>query len=283
MDVRFTDEEVVDNDERNLLQRIPLQAYFLSFVTVDSAHRLVDMLPSDLLGVAINGGFMAFGLGSLFRMAKEGFGGESALDTRMGVRKLECSGGSFVAAQGVVEVGPLSGAWTAAPTGKCGQRVLRFYLDFPKEVQRNDVTIPAGRVFFSTVCWDAGDEAVEERRPVENQLRDVEAQLDAMTGELQKAADERLNRDNAGGPLEGAKTLNEDRQLTSDARKLLIQLQELRGALPDDGFCVTGPGGVQVVKEGGLVIKRNDWRNGFGALGDVFLILGRFNVAPPKD
>ena len=31
---------------------------------------------------------------------------------------------------------------------------------------------------------------------------------------------------------------------------------------------------------GGLTIKRNDWRNGFGALGDVFLILGRFNLAP---
>ena len=35
-----------------------------------------------------------------------------------------------------------------------------------------------------------------------------------------------------------------------------------------------------VVKDGGLTIKRNDWRNGFGALGEVFLILGRFNLAP---
>ena len=52
--------------------------------------------------------------------------------------------------------------------------------------------------------------------------------------------------------------------------------------LDDAGLVATG-GAAQVVKDGGLTIKRNDFRNGFGALGDVFLILGRFNVAPAND
>ena len=34
---------------------------------------------------------------------------------------------------------------------------------------------------------------------------------------------------------------------------------------------------------GGLSIKRDDARNLWGALGDVFLILGRFTIAPVAD
>ena len=41
---------------------------------------------------------------------------------------------------------------------------------------------------------------------------------------------------------------------------------------------VEGPGGVYVLNQGGVSIKRNDWRNLWGSLGDVMLILGRFSV-----
>ena len=39
-----------------------------------------------------------------------------------------------------------------------------------------------------------------------------------------------------------------------------------------------GPGGVQLLDKGGLSIKRNDWRNLWGSLGDVMLILGRSHL-----
>ena len=37
---------------------------------------------------------------------------------------------------------------------------------------------------------------------------------------------------------------------------------------------------VQRRRNGGASNARNDARNAFGALGDVFLILGKFSVAP---
>ena len=44
---------------------------------------------------------------------------------------------------------------------------------------------------------------------------------------------------------------------------------------------VSGPGGVHLLDKGGVSSKRNDWRNLFGALGEVMLIVGRFTAAAP--
>ena len=76
--------------------------------------------------------------------------------------QVKCDGGSFIGREGEVQVKVAGGAWSTVPNGRFGQRVLRFYLDFPEAVGRNDVSIPATRVFFATALWDA--EAVEERR-----------------------------------------------------------------------------------------------------------------------
>ena len=76
--------------------------------------------------------------------------------------------------------------------------------------------------------------------------------------------------------VSGAPTISARQSLTEDIAKL-------KAALPAQCFISKASGlsfGVQVVQNGGLTIKRNDIRNGFGALGDVFLILGRFNLAP---
>ena len=51
------------------------------------------------------------------------------------------------------------GGWWAAPTGRPGEQSLRFFLDFPQGAERNDVSIPPGRVFFSSALLngDADD------------------------------------------------------------------------------------------------------------------------------
>ena len=104
------------------------------------------------------------------------------------------------------------GAWTATPTALPGVSSVRFYLSFPESSRRNDVTLPAGRVFFSSSCFEGADA------------------LDAM------------------------------------------------GVQPSE--VIDGPGGVGLLRQGGLTIKRNDASNLFGLLGDVMLILGRFSVSP---
>ena len=102
----------------------------------------------------------------------------------------------------------------------------RFFVDFPEEAARNDVTLPAGRVFFSSACWDPTGLS-------EADASALQAEIDAVDG---------------------------------------------RG---DAGILAT-PSGVQLLDAGGLTIKRNDWRNGWGAFGDVMLILGRYSLTKPE-
>ena len=82
-----------------------------------------------------------------------GFPGEEALAGRY-CRRLDCSGGSFVGPGGTVTVACDGGGWWAAPTGRPGEQSLRFFLDFPEGAERNDVSIPPGRVFFSSALLD---------------------------------------------------------------------------------------------------------------------------------
>ena len=82
-----------------------------------------------------------------------GFPGEEALGGRF-CRRIRCAGGAFVGPGGTVDVAVDGGGWSATSTSRKGESAVRFFLDFPDEARRNDVTLPAGRVFFSTVAFD---------------------------------------------------------------------------------------------------------------------------------
>lgn len=82
-----------------------------------------------------------------------GFPGEESFGGRFG-KKIVAQSGSFVGTQGQVAVQPEGGAWTVLPTGRDGETRVRFFLDFPEEITRNDVVVPAGRVYFSMGCFD---------------------------------------------------------------------------------------------------------------------------------
>lgn len=84
-----------------------------------------------------------------------GFPGEESMGGRY-AKRLDCEGGSFVGPQGEVVVKATGGAWKASPSGRAdGESLIRFFVDFPEGATRNDVTLPAGRVFFSCSCWDS--------------------------------------------------------------------------------------------------------------------------------
>jgi len=153
-----------------------------------------------------------------------GFPGEEALDPSGSryAKKLYCEGGRFVGAQGETMVQASGGAWSTDASLIPGASKLNFFIDFPASAQRNDVTLPEGRVFFSCACW-------ESRAALPNGI--TEGAIDMPNG-------------NRAGVVEG-------------------------------------PGGVYLLDQGGCVIKRNDWRNLWGSLGDVMLILGRFTLAEP--
>tara|TARA_B100000795_G_scaffold223277_1_gene178428 strand:- start:507 stop:1289 length:783 start_codon:yes stop_codon:yes gene_type:complete len=72
---------------------------------------------------------------------------------------------SFVGPQGTMNV-PLGahGAWqteTSVELEDLGV-ALNWFLDFPEGTERNGVTLPAGPLFFTGACWDAGALATAE-------------------------------------------------------------------------------------------------------------------------
>ena len=108
-----------------------------------------------------------------------GFPGEEALGGR-GARRLECAEGRFVGPKGETVVRTDGGAWTtSAIPGPPGQFKLRFFIDFPDGAERNDVSIPAGRVFFSGACFDR--ERMEAALPPEVDVVDGPGSMRILT------------------------------------------------------------------------------------------------------
>ena len=63
--------------------------------------------------------------------------------------------------------------------------------------------------------------------------------------------------------------------------ELKYSLDAYKKALPDSRGSLEGPDGVvEIAAAGGVSIKANGPKNLFGALGDVYHILGRFEVKP---
>ena len=151
-----------------------------------------------------------------------GFPGEETLGTSRFARKVYCEGGSFIGADGETFVKATGGAWATESSGIPGASTLNFFIDFPEAAERNDVSLPEGRVFFSGAVWESKDALPE-------------------------------------GMTEGIVDM-------PDGSKAGI---------------VAGPGGVYLLDKGGCSIKRNDFRNLWGSLGDVMLILGKWSVAEP--
>ena len=91
---------------------------------------------------------------------------------------------TFVGAGGTVRVPVRRGAWSVTPP-EAGKRpaLLRFWLDFPEECARNDVVLPAGRVFFNAPVWQQPElergetEAARARAALEAAGADLEAHV----------------------------------------------------------------------------------------------------------
>ena len=90
-----------------------------------------------------------------------------------------------------------------------------------------------------------------------------------------------------GNVIERAANLQQSVRRNERGAFLVEEYRQLRRALPDSEgtFQVRevdgqGAAGLQLARGGGLSIKRNDVRNLWGFVGDVYLILGKFTVAP---
>ena len=182
---------------------------------------------------------------------------------------------SFVGAQGLVEV-PLTetAAWRATTTPETQDlgALLRFYLDFPQGAERNDVVLPAGRVFFTNgAFWDA------------DQLEREEAKLARLEDEYEKQYKESTARAKAidsAGPLGRIQAVRAAVLAQDEVVKLRGRINDQRAGLPGEAGVITGAGGVKLAGEGVLSVKR---RGGAFGLSEVYNLVGRYEVLQALD
>jgi hypothetical protein len=180
---------------------------------------------------------------------------------------------SFVGVGGKVTVPVRGGAWAIQPP-KPPQKpaLLRFWLEFPEEAKRNDVTLPPGRVFFTAPVWQEIEleRGAEARKEARERYEEAETKSASLADEAVKA-----------NPL--AKIFGLRKQVLAldeknAAMRRLERVERYLGGSRDGG---AGPfpglaagASLTLGTTGGLVVKRTP-RIG---VGTEYHILGKFQA-----
>ena len=140
------------------------------------------------------------------------------------------------------------------------------------EAQRNDVTLPAGRVFFTTGVW-----VDEELDLAERAVAQLQQEVDDLEAE-QKAADAEAA---GGNVLDRAKNVRAATLRYEQRDLAMLKLRTVAASLPGPSGVVDGPPGLKVGKRGGMSVKRRGpWNRAFG---EEYHILGTFSMTPLDD
>jgi len=183
-------------------------------------------------------------------------------------RKLTCRSTSFVSMSGETHVPTAGVSWASLPSSSV-EKLLIWCVDTSETVCKEDIELPAGRLFFSTRVWN-----LDEVRNLKKALRAVES---AVEGEL--TTEQTLD----GGPLALKSRIENRRAL--EARRDRLR----RGLPPPDAKTIevpgtpAGPSGLCVAQHGQLSVKRTvrklvPWKG----LTDEpeYGVVGCFSLAP---
>jgi len=185
----------------------------------------------------------------------------------------------FVGASGeeTVQVGNV-GAYTVQPVRNNDYRYpsigFRFFLDFPNGAVRNDVKLPAERIFFTSKFWMVSDNDVQIMKKQLNELREKLKIIEDEKSDLN-------NQDKNGrGVIQWFRKAQDFRSLValSDRKDILKRrLGTLERALPvNSQNVIRGPNGILFDKEGYMTVKRYA-----GLLGrtEQYHIVGKFSIS----
>ncbi len=157
----------------------------------------------------------------------------------------------FVSANGIEKVKVTSGAYSIQTHDLDTQHYsFRFFLDFPEGATRNDVTLPAQRIYFMTSCWNHDDRILERatkwRQDIVSSIHQIDDQI------------ENIKTDESRKGL--IKMTNDIRRLTELRRrreKYVTQVVMLEEKFPlEQGRICIGPNNIAFLKQGVIAIKR---------------------------
>ena len=200
-------------------------------------------------------------------------GEPEALVGRTSFRVRPVDEASFVGVGGKVTVPVRGGAWAIQPP-KPPQKpaLLRFWLEFPEEAKRNDVTLPPGRVFFTAPVWQEIEleRGAEARKEARERYEEAETRSAELADEAVKA-----------NPLAKIFGLRKQVLALDEKNAALRKLERVERYLggSSDGGAGPFPGlaagaTLTLGTTGGLVVKRTP-RIG---VGTEYHILGKFQA-----
>mmetsp|Transcript_27744 Transcript_27744/g.52273 ORF Transcript_27744/g.52273 Transcript_27744/m.52273 type:complete len:291 (-) Transcript_27744:327-1199(-) len=180
---------------------------------------------------------------------------------------------TFVSSSGTQQIPVGSGAYGCRVQGlESEQCALRFFLDFPDGAKRNDVELPAERVYFLTSCW-LSPEALER---VTKRRGELAREIDLTNARANKIRSQQLEKNILGNAIQRAFNLRHLIVLADRRDKLQRQLDEAEQAYPADSTGVIhGPNDVTYAKEGVIAVKRMK-----GAIGtkEQYWYVGSFTI-----
>ena len=159
---------------------------------------------------------------------------------------------TFVSARGTEVVKVKPGAYGCnIQQIESQQYALRFFVDFPEGAVRNDVELPAERVYFLSPCWNVEDEGLLSR--AKKRQRKLEEGIDEITRQLDDIEEEQAN----SNLFQKAIKFRESVTLVEKRGKLKLQLQDLEQTYPlESGRVIKGPNNIIFAKEGVIAVKR---------------------------
>ena len=141
------------------------------------------------------------------------------------------------------------------------QYALRFFLDFPHGAKRNDVELPAERIFFLTTCWlSSSPEDNNELDRARKRKEQFEQEIELTDARRNKIRSQELSSNILGNAIQRAFNLRHLLVLAVRQNKLQGQLKEVEREYPLDSLgsvgVIQGPNDVIYAKEGVIAVKR---------------------------
>ena len=174
---------------------------------------------------------------------------------------------TFVSSLGEQKVAVSQGGWSVTQTEEDNGfwAALRLFLDFPEGAARNDVTLPAERVFFTTAFWMEGENLVKAKREFDttkSKIVELESEMRALTERMKS------------GPLQKLLRYRSLVLLTEKRGRLKRKAEYQYRGLPRDD-AVSLPNGILLQKDGMLTVKR---LVGILAPREEYHYIGRFTI-----
>jgi hypothetical protein len=158
---------------------------------------------------------------------------------------------TFISSKGIEVVKVLPGAYGCQIQGiESQQYAFRFFLDIPEKAIRNDVELPAERIYFLSSCWNVEDESTLRRAQLRQ--KKMEQSIQDITRELESMEEQQGNN-----LFQKAMRFRDSVALVEKRGKLKVQLEELEQTYPlQSERVVRGPNNIIFAKEGVIAVKR---------------------------